>query len=103
MKITTTYPTLRINAPELKRNKLFSRWINNASTPKSDFATLATWHRVSPEKGASTPVGEYSDIFLWKDKGDDGSNSDMPPSIWKKLCKLAGANFEGVLWISFLG
>lgn len=49
-----------------------------------------------------TKAREYSDIFLWKDSGKEGSDSDMPEHVWEKLCELAGKDFVGVLWVDFL-
>lgn len=71
-------------------------WLNKrAADPNS---RCATWHIPSP---TGSP-GDYSDLFLWKDNGREGSDSDMPKTIWTQLCNLAGEDFAGILWITFL-
>jgi hypothetical protein len=99
MEISETYPCLKINAPELKKHKKFREWLEAGATDdkKNPAYTgpVATWHR----QGA---IAEFSDVFVWKDLGQSGSDSDMPQDVWVKLCQLAGEQFAGILWITFL-
>lgn len=105
---------IRINAPELRSNKAFTKWLHArclGHAPDSDAALgfetgtpnhsrVATWH--SPESPTTPcPPGEYSDIFTVIDAGE-GSDSDMPEAVWKKIQKLVGADFHGIVWITFL-
>jgi len=98
MEIIKRYETLKINAPELRTNPAFVEWLNLASGGKGNGPCAATWHRAP---NGPIPIGEYSDLFVWKDKGREGSDSDMPEECWNQLCNLAGDNFVGLLWIIF--
>lgn len=68
-------------------------WLNSCTAPGYKGATVATWHR----------FGDYdlscSDIFLWKDHGREGSNTDYP--LWEELVDLVGEEFAGSIWIQF--
>lgn len=97
MEIQNHHPCLQINAPELAKHKRFCAWLNKGSGPGTNGPRTATWHRPENKK-----PGEFSDVFVWKDLGKEGSDTDMPEDVWAKLCKLAGENFAGIIWITFL-
>jgi hypothetical protein len=105
MVISNNYRCVVISAPELCRNKKFTAWLNQASRGEEGGPRSATWHRPEPTskraQGKDTPVGDYSDLFVWKDNGREGSDSDMPASVWNKICKLVGEDFAGIVWIKF--
>ena len=102
MTIDNQYPCLRINAPELRRHDKFVAWLDRASEGRyADIGPVASWHRPWLGNGRGE-INDYSDIFIWKDSGYEGSNSDMPEDVWNQLVQLAGEEFTGVLWIDFL-
>ena len=65
---------IRINVPEWYEREDFQTWLNGNGKQ-------ATWHT----KGAKP--NEFSDVFMWYDN-HEGSDSDMPESIWEELCKI---------------
>lgn len=114
MTIDCHLPCVRINAPELIANKAFTKWLHNRSighaeeseaalgfeTTGASSLKIATWH--SPKNPTKAcPPGEYSDIFTVIDHGE-GSDSDMPAPVWKKIQDLVGPEFHGVVWMTFL-
>lgn len=83
--LSEQYPAYRIDWPELAEHKKFIKWLNSPKT------RCMTWHR----KGDA--CGDYSDCMFWKDTGKwDGSDTDMPEDVWKKLVDLVG---DGACWI----
>lgn len=92
LELKTQYPCLRISGLALLDNPEFGTWLNSGVS--RNHSGPATWHR------APAPVGEFSDLFLWKDQGTEGSDSDMPG--WQDVCRLVGSDFVGVIWIDFV-
>lgn len=115
MTLDYQLPCIRINAPELRSHKAFIQWLHLRSLGQSlesdaalGFETsgetyvsrVATWH--SPKNLTKPcPPGEFSDIFTFIERGE-GSDSDMPASVWKKILKIVGPEFHGVVWLTFL-
>ena len=87
--IAGRFLALRLNMPELAKDKAFIVWLNASKT------NCWTWHT----KGK--PVGEYSDVVVWVDTNGDGSDSDMPEHVWNKLVTAMNGQ-AGLCWISFL-
>ena len=98
LTIAAKYPSMQIDAAALRGNVDFERWINTAAGYVADGPCAATWHRPQLDAGRLT---DYSDVFIWKDKGREGSDSDMPKAVWNALCDLAGDDFAGILWLTF--
>lgn len=92
MEIERNYCELvRINAPEIYRDRDFLRWLNDQNRHQ------ASWH----VKGMQ--AGEFSDLFFTYD-GGEGSDSDMPGHIWLQLSEKLNA--EGItdclVWVTNL-
>ncbi len=107
-------PLVHINAPEIYAGPEFKEWFFNRPIG-CDYAqyapAIATWHH--PQ---NTEFNEKSDFFATVDgvadgnqADGDGSESDMPQHIWKKLVTAAWKalgrpnHFECLLWVSNLG
>jgi len=113
MTVDSKINCIRINAPELRKNKAFVAWLHSRSLGQrpdldeplgfslgENCNRVATWH--TPENATKpSPPGEFSDIFTVIDHGE-GSDSDMPESVWKKIQKLVGPEYHGVVWLTFL-
>ena len=96
MKLTNSYACAQLNAPELKKHKKFCAWLSRASGSRpSNEPRAATWHR------GGEKLGEFSDLFVWKDRNHEGSDTDMPEDVWNTICDTVGENFCGVIWITF--
>jgi hypothetical protein len=90
---------VQVNAPELKGHAAFVAWLNAASGNDPLPGPLAaTWHR--PWMGE---IGEYSDLYITKDTGHEGSDSDMPEDVWNAVVALVGADYVGVIRMTFEG
>lgn len=84
------YLALRLNMPELAKDRAFLAWLNARKTK------CWTWHT----KGK--PIGDYSDLVVWVETNGEGSDSDMPEHVWNKLVAAMGGQ-DGLCWISFVG
>ena len=82
------YPCLRLDVPELYKDKEFMAWLN------SDKNNIATWHQ-------GGKPNDFSDVFIWYDSEWEGSDSDMPEHCWEALVKLfEDNNFQGgIAWL----
>lgn len=101
VKIEKTYPCVTVSAPDLRRNKAFTAWLNQGARGEIGGPLCATWHRPGAD-GKDAPISEGSDLFVWMDRSGEGSDSDMPARVWNRLRKLVGDDFAGIIWIKFL-
>ena len=92
MMLGSEYVCQRISWPELRKHKAFVKWMNKSAKMKCGRA--ATWH-------SGGELDDYSDLFTWVERCE-GSESDMPEDVWKRLIEIVGEDFVGVVWIDFL-